>query len=77
VAKCIAALHNVTTPRVDGITTPLLKAGLEPTAWLHRVILVVLHSGRPLRRGNGLWWFHYTRARARTSARITTKESVC
>jgi hypothetical protein len=39
VAKCIDALHNVTTPGVDRITAPLLKAGLEPIAWLHKAHL--------------------------------------
>jgi hypothetical protein len=46
VAECIAGLRNATTLRAECITTLLLKAGLEPTAWLHRVILVVWRNGR-------------------------------
>jgi hypothetical protein len=46
VADCVIALRNAAAPGVDGITAPLLKAGLEPVAWLHRVILAVWRSGR-------------------------------
>ncbi len=45
-ANCVGTLQNATTPGADGITAPLLKAGLEPVAWLHRVILAVWRSGR-------------------------------
>jgi hypothetical protein len=73
VADCVAALWNATVPGADGITTPLLKAGLEPVAWLHRVILAVWRSSR----SPEAWWSHCTRARARTSAPTTIGESIC
>jgi len=46
VADCVAALRNAVAPRANGIIAPLLKAGLEPVAWFHRVILDVWRSGR-------------------------------
>jgi hypothetical protein len=33
-------------PGVDGITAPLLKAGLELAAWLHKIILAIWCSGK-------------------------------
>jgi hypothetical protein len=41
VVECIAQRNNAMTLGANGITTPLLKVGLEPVAWLHMVILVV------------------------------------
>jgi len=46
VTDCVATLRNAAALGADGITAPLLKARLEPVAWLHRVILVVWHSGK-------------------------------
>jgi hypothetical protein len=51
VVECIVALRNATALGADGITTPLLKAGLEPIAWLHKFILVIWRNGRAL----GVW----------------------
>lgn len=45
-AKCIVALRNVAALGVDGITTLLLKARLEPIAWLHMVILAAWCNGK-------------------------------
>jgi hypothetical protein len=36
----------VASPGEDGITAPLLKAGVEAIAWLHRVVLVVWRVAR-------------------------------
>jgi hypothetical protein len=44
--SALLRLRNTAIPRVDCIIAPLLKARLEPTTWLHKVILVVWHSGR-------------------------------
>jgi hypothetical protein len=49
VAECIVALRNAVAPGANGIIAPLLKARLEPVAWLHKVILVVWCSGRALK----------------------------
>jgi hypothetical protein len=39
-------LHNAVNPEADGITAPMLKAGLELATWLHKVILAIWRSGR-------------------------------
>ncbi len=74
VADCVAALQNAATPGADDIIAPLLKAGLEPVAWLHRVILAVWRSSRALEAWKSVVVVPLYKARARTSAPTTTGE---
>ncbi len=79
VAKCIVALCNTAALGANGIIAPLLKARLEPAAWLHKVILVVWRNGRAPKA----WKSAYIvvvplyKARGRTNARTIIGESVC
>jgi hypothetical protein len=48
VQACVLSIRDATAPGEDDITAPLLKACLEGTTWLHRVILAVWKAGRAL-----------------------------
>lgn len=74
--ECIAMLRNAAALGANSITAPLLKAGLEPVAWLHEVIMVVWHSGRALEARKNALVVPLYKGKACTNARTTTGESI-